>query len=297
MASRPELRGVVAFDRSARGFGQIRTLAGLLGQLRNARFDLAIDLQGLFRSGLFAWATAAPVRVGLAGAREGAARFYTHCVEVPHESKHAVDRLMQVARAFGAPAVAPRFLCSHTQVEVDWAQRALAGLHGPRVVFNLGARWPTKRWPPEHFAEVARRAHEELGASVITVGAPEDRPLVETFRRALRGISVADFCGQTTLPQLSALAAACDLFVSNDTGPMHIAAATGTRVVGIFTCTQPEKTGPYGANGSVVGSRIWCAGHLLKKCSRLDCMTELGPQRVWQEVKRALQHPITAGAE
>ncbi len=109
-----------------------------------------------------------------------------------------------------------------------------------------GARWPTKRWPPEHFAEIGRRAVDEFGAGLIAVGSAADRPLVDGLMRRITPIPVLDLCGRTRLMELAALAVESDLLVSNDTGPLHLAAASGARVVGIYTCTSPALTGPFG---------------------------------------------------
>lgn len=286
----PLLDEVIPFDRasarlSPRGLWSVgRFMAGL----RQHQFDLAIDLQGLFRSGLMTAATGARVRVGLARAREGAPWFYTHRIPDPPDRPHAVDRLLAVAAAFGADIAAPRFVVATTEHHRQWARAALAELPRPRIVVNVGARWLSKRWPPESFAMVARRAAVELGAGLVAVGAPEDRPLVEALRAALAPLPLLDLCGRTTLPQLAALAAEADLFLSNDTGPLHLAAATGTPVVGVYTCTRPEWTGPYGPNAVAVRSNVWCVGSCVKSCDRLDCMGELTPSRVWQAVRAAL---------
>jgi heptosyltransferase I len=102
-------------------------------------------------------------------------------------------------------------------------------------------------------------------------------------------IPVLDLCGRTRLPQLAALAQESDLFISNDTGPLHLAAAAGARVVGIYTCTSPELTGPYGPRAATVRSGVWCAASFRKTCGRLDCMTELKPDQVWPTVVRQLE--------
>ncbi len=286
----PGLDEVIPFDRGAAG----ATRSGLIGltrfgrELRNRRFDLAIDLQGLLRSGLMAMATGAPVRVGLQEAREGARLFYTHRIAGQPGREHAVDRLMQIPRAFGVADHEPRFLSSIEPADRRWAQQQLAGVSGPKIAWNVGARWVTKRWPPEQFAKVARWAVDHRGASLIAVGAPEDRPLVDAFVRAVERPVALDVCGQTSLPRLAAIAEACDLFVSNDTGPLHLAAATGTPVLGIYTCTQPGRTGPYGPHTRSIQSQIWCAGSCVKTCSRMECMSELTAARVWETVDELL---------
>jgi lipopolysaccharide heptosyltransferase I len=284
-AARPSLRGAAAI---------VRFLSGL----RSRRFDVAIDLQGLLRSGIMAAASGAPVRVGLADAREGGARFYTHRVIPPGsiDEAHAVDRMLSLAAAFGADVSAPRFVVACDEADRAWARRALADVATPRLVLNLGARWPTKRWPPEHFAEVARRAIAARGAGLVAVGAPEDRPLVEALRALLPGTPLLDLSGRTTLPQLSALAAEADVFLSNDTGPLHLAAAAGARVVGVYTCTSPRLNGPYGPRATAVQTGVWCAASYVKTCRRLECFAELTPDRVWPVVLAQLDAGRDAGA-
>jgi lipopolysaccharide heptosyltransferase I len=294
----PEIDEVIPYDRGRAGFtpGGVQTVFALLDRLRRGRFDLTIDLQGLLRSGLMTAATMAPTRAGLRGSREGAFWFYTRHLAGPIGSCHEVDRLLQVAEAFGADVSRPRCVLAVSDQDREWARRVLEPVPRPRIVLNPGARWITKRWPPEHFAEVGRRAVAELGAGLVGVGADEDRPLIDSLRQALNPIRLLDLRGQTSLPQLAALAAEADLFVSNDTGPLHLAAAADARVIGIFTCTDPGRTGPYGDRARVVSSKIWCAASYLKTCERLDCMTELTPARVWRVVREELESGLAARA-
>lgn len=287
----PLIDEVIPFDRARVGLTPSGLIAftSFLRSLRRKRFDVAIDLQGLLRSGLMTAATAAPVRVGLAGAREGSARCYTHLVPSSPGRPHAVDRLLAVAEAVGAEIANPRFVVAMSSSDREWARATLAGVPRPRLVLNVGARWVTKRWPPESFAAVARHAAEALGAGLVAAGSPEDRPLVDRLREAASPWPLLDLCGTTTLPRLAAIAAECDLFLSNDTGPLHLAAAAGARVLGVYTCTKPEWTGPYGPDAHHVRSAVWCAGSCRKSCGRMDCMTELTPARVWNAVRTQLE--------
>lgn len=282
----PDLDEVIPFDRA--GFrlspGGLTRFGRFLAELRRQRFDVAIDLQGLLRSGVMTAATGAKVRIGQPFVREGADRFYTHRLPPVSAEMHAVDRLLKVAEAFGADVSRPTFTVATSIDDRRWARDACAELAGPRLVLNMGARWPTKRWPPSSFAVLARLAVEERGASLIAVGAPEDRPLVEQLRADLGSIPVLDLCGKTTLPQLAALSGEVDVFLSNDTGPLHLAAAAGARTVGIYTCTSPRATGPYGPRSVAVETQVACAASCLTRCQRLDCMTELSPDRVWPVV-------------
>lgn len=283
---------VIPYDRAKMRFSAsgLRHAGRFLADLRRRRFDLVIDLQGLLRSGIMSLASGAPVRVGFGEAREGATAFYTHVLPRPSATQHAVDRLFRVARELGAKTNHPRFSVALSESDRRWADESLRNVAGPRLVVNVGARWVTKRWLPAHFAEVARLAAASFGAALIAVGAPEDAPLVAEFIEALGpGHACLDLCGKTTLPQLTAVLAASDVVLSNDTGPLHLAAAAGARVVGIYTCTSSEATGPYGTRAVAVSTRIWCAASRKRTCGRLDCMTELTPERVWSVLREQLR--------
>jgi lipopolysaccharide heptosyltransferase II len=293
----PEIDAVIAYDRS-KGEGRgsrLGTFTGLLRALRGERFDLTIDLQGLLRSGVMTAATGAPVRVGLADAREGARWVYTHRVEPPgtRESAHAVDRLLAVAAAFGADVSNPTGRVAIADEDRRWARAALEGVARPRLGLNLGARWETKRWPPSHFAEVARQAVASRGAGLFAVGAPEDQPFVDELIARLAPVPVIDLCGRTTLPQLAALGELTDVLLSNDTGPLHLMGTAGARVVGVYTCTKPEANGPYGPRAVAVQSTVACAGSYHVHCPRrLECMIELTPARVWPAVLAQLDEAL-----
>jgi heptosyltransferase I len=286
----PDLDEVIPFDRSSLKASPsgVASIARFLLDLRRGRFDLAIDLQGLLRSGIMALATGAPIRVGLANSREGSKHFYTHRIASTGAEVHAVDRLLAVAGAFGADVSRPRFRVAIGSDDRAWAVELLKDLPRPVMAVNVGARWLTKRWPPGQFASVARRAVVDRGAGLVLVGSPEDRPLVDALKEDLGSIPALDLCGQTTLPRLAAVASEVDVFLSNDTGPLHLAAATGTRVLGIYTCTSPARTGPYGPNARTVSSCVWCAPSFVKTCPRLECMAELTPERVWRVLANQL---------
>jgi lipopolysaccharide heptosyltransferase I len=286
----PELDRVIAYNRGGSGIstGGLTATTRLFRLLMRESYDLTIDLQGLLRSGLMTAATRATLRVGLADAREGARWFYTHLVDASRLELHAVDRVMRVVRALGIDDFKPSFVLPEGSQESAWAENVLRDVARPRLVLNLGARWLTKRWPPQHFAELARRAVGEFGAGLVAVGSAEDRPLASELGRHLGSLGFLDLTGRTSLPQLAALARQSDLFVSNDTGPLHLAAAVGASVIGIYTCTNPRLTGPYGPRATTVQSCVWCAPSYRKTCARMECLDELTPARVWPSVRDRL---------
>ncbi|MCS6852583.1 MAG: glycosyltransferase family 9 protein [Gemmataceae bacterium] len=287
----PDLDETLPFDRGASRRGVWQAGEGwfqFLGELRRRRFDLVIDLQGLLRTGLMTAATGARRRLGLSSAREGAGWFYTDVVrDADHVGSHAVDRYWRVAEALGVGEGPKEFRLPSWPEARDWARRELANWPRPWLMVGVGARWPTKRWPAEHFAALARRALGRFGGTVVLVGGRDEVPLSRTVAALLPGRTL-DLTGRTTLPRLAAVLAAADVMVANDTGPLHLAVALGRRVVAPYTCTQVRLTGPYGAEADAVESRVWCQGSCRKTCDRLECMAELTPERLWPVLERIL---------
>jgi lipopolysaccharide heptosyltransferase I len=291
LAGHPALDETIPFDRSARrgGWWSVsRSWLRFLRELRQRRFDLVVDLQGLLRTGVMAQATGAPRRVGLSSAREGATWFYTDIVDVPrHDETHAVDRYWLVAEALGAGDGPKRFDVPVPEAARAWAREELRGCPRPWLAVGVGSRWPTKRWPPQHFAALARQALERFGGTAVFVGGGDEAALAQQARQHLIG-PARDLTGRTSLPQLAAVLELADVMLANDTGPLHLAVALGRPVVAPYTCTKVRRTGPYHAAGGAVESRVWCQGSYLKRCPRMECMAELTPDRLWPVLHEVL---------
>jgi heptosyltransferase-1 len=287
----PDLTDTLAFDRTAGRAGWwvgARTFARFLAGIRSRHFDLVIDLQGLFRSGLMAAASGAPRRVGLSTAREGATLFYTDVVRIADAAKvHAVDRYWRVAEVLGGGAGPRRFHVPLTEEAQRWAGDALAPLPRPWLMVGVGSRWRTKRWPPGHFAALIRRGQRRFGGSTILVGGPDEMQLAAAARAEMTG-PTRDLTGRTTLAQLAALVARADVVVANDTGPLHLAVALGRPTVAPYTCTRVQRTGPYGSAETAVEAAVSCQGSYLKRCPRMVCMEELTPDRLWPPLYEVL---------
>ncbi|MBS0171406.1 MAG: lipopolysaccharide heptosyltransferase II [Nitrospira sp.] len=280
---------VCAVDRGLMGW------LGRVPELRAAGFDLVVDLQGLFRSGAMAGLTGCARRAGFANAREGSPFFYTQRVVVPSTPMHAVDRYLLVAEALGAARPSkPRFefLDRPDDRQAVDSLLAQAGIDGssPWVAMNVSARWETKRWPPQHFAEAADRLAERYGVPVVLIGGPAERPesLAVTERMHTKAV---DLTGQTPVRWLPGLLRRASLLLTNDSGPMHIAAAVETPVVALFGPTDPVKTGPYGQRHVVLSYAVECRPCMRRDCTRavaLECLTAVQPEQVVQAVVRQL---------
>jgi lipopolysaccharide heptosyltransferase I len=291
LVAHPDLDDVLSFDRGASRGGPWAAAAafvGLVRELRRRRFDLVVDLQGLFRSGFLAAASGAPRRVGLGAAREGAAWFYTDVVPVSDfHAYHAVDRYWLVAEALGVGDGPKVFRLPVADAHRPWARAALADRPRPWLALAVGSRWPTKRWPAEHFCALVRRAQARFGATAVFVGTPDEAALADAVAAGLAGPAV-NLHGRTTLPQLASVLAEADATLANDTGPLHLAAALGRPVVAPYTCTSAKLNGPYGAARGAVETTVWCQGSYVRRCARLECMAELTPDRLWPRLYEVL---------
>jgi len=297
LAGHPRLEGVIPFDRKryARIWwnpAAMRDFLRFVRDLRRHGFTAVLDLQGLLRSGLLARFTGARARVGFAAARELAPLFYTERVEVPGPDMHSVDRYLLVARAAG---LAPPRATDHLPVPAPARERARAilaeaglGPGEPFVVVGADARWTTKQWPAERYARVIDCVRAALGVRSVLVGGPDGKPAAERIGRAAAEAPI-DLTARTTLKELVGLIAEARVMVTNDSGPMHIAAAVGTPAVAIFGPTNPDRTGPYGPGHRIVTAAAPCRPCYRRQCvlggtDALACMTGVTADEVAEAV-------------
>lgn len=284
----PDLTEVIPFHRD----GTWRESGKLLGLLRRRRFDLVFDLQGLFRTGVMTFATGAAVRVGLETAREGAS-LACNCI-IPDSGRNvpAHLRYWRVAEALGRATDPRTAFIPTTAADSIWLADQVRQLPRPIMAIHPGAGWVTKRWPVEKFGEIARR----FTGSVVVIGAASERmPGTQILAATTDSRKpVLNLAGQTTLKQLAILLREVDVLVTNDSGPLHLAAAVETPAVGIFTCTNPVLSGPAGSMHELVSTGVSCAAGYHKQCphrgpSHLACLAELSVERVWSAVVRILE--------
>jgi lipopolysaccharide heptosyltransferase I len=294
----PALSEVVPVD--TRGWRRARTplaiaettgaLVALGRHLRGVRFDVAIDLQGLTKSGVITAATGAPLRIGFAAAhcREGLNVLFTNQrVAPPPAARHVVDRYLALVAPLGARAHAVEFaLPTDAAAETRLDEFLMGAGLKPRdrlVVLNPGAGRPDKRWPIERFRALARRLADEAGASVLVIWGPNEladaRAIVGTATPG--GVVLAP---PTDLDELLAVLRRASVIVAADTGPLHLAAALGTRCVGLYGPTAAERNGPYGR------------GHRALQ-SPDGTMASLDVERVFRAVAGLLDGPASDPAE
>jgi lipopolysaccharide heptosyltransferase II len=300
----PLLRGIacvdatVPFDRARfkgllGAFRERTALRAFVSTLRAGRFDVALDMQGLFRSGTFARLSGAPVRIGFKKAREGARLFYTQRVETPPQPVHARVRYDALTAALGCNAPQREDL-DVSEAERQAAREVLAddGYEGKTLVAVCpGARWQSKRYSPEKFAQALDTLAKEADAlRPIIVGSADMAEPCAATAAACKIARPINLCGQTGLRELAALLDIADLLLTCDSGPMHIAAAQGTPVVAVLGPTDPRRTGPFGQLENVVHGECELMPCLKRECPGLGdkCMEELPAGRLIEKAMALL---------
>jgi heptosyltransferase II len=253
-------------------------------QLRSRRFDCAILLQNAFEAAWIAWLARIPTRIGYK--RDGRQLLLTRAVNVPKPGeipRHERFYYLELLRRAGIIAALPE------SQEIRLGSGAVPS--AKRVIgVSPGAAYGTaKRWLPERFAEAAGTLATARGASIALFGSKGERELCGEVAQLLTGHQVTNYAGQTTLAQFIDLASGCELFLTNDSGSMHIASALGVPTVAIFGATDDSTTGPTGPNARVVRHPVDCSPCLLRECP-IDhrCMTGVSAERVVHEALQLL---------
>ena len=242
-------------------------------ELKSRRFDAAILLPRSFSAAFLAWSVRIPRRIGYAGS--GRTKLLTETPE-PLGRRHRVYQYHHLLSALGTPpAVEPPRLAPPADA-VAWARETLPG--GPWIGLNPGATYgAAKQWFPDRFIELGRRLAGR--GKLVVVGGPAEAELGDRVARGIDGRSIA---GRTTISQLAAAIGRCSLFVTNDTGPMHVADAMGTPMVAVFGPTDWVVTPPFGRNHTIVRHEIECSPCLRRTCplGHHDCMKKIPVDQV-----------------
>lgn len=263
-------------------------------RVRHAAMDMAVLFQNAFEAALIAWLGRVPVRVGYD--TDGRRMLISHVISkrTAPKGSHQVDYYLNIVRALGWNGEE-----RDPHLRVDDANRENAARllesegvgREPRVVgISPGAAFgPAKRWSAERFAEIADRAARAWGAKTLIFGSAQDREACGAVVAAMRHTPL-DLCGRTSLTEAVALIDQCNLFITNDSGLMHVSAALGVPTVAVFGSTDPVATGPRGPNSRVVQSLVKCAPCLRPVCTEdYRCMLDISPEEVWAASQALVQ--------
>ena len=267
----------IVFDKTG-AHRSLRSLLKLWRLLRGNEYDLVINFQ---RSNLKTWflaSAAFPCRV-----------------LVYHKARsrivHAVVNYLETVAPLGIVASKLDPELSLSAEDRTFAEKIIFSLGGagkPLIALNPGASHPVNRWAADRFAALADMLTQNLAARVIIVGGKEDASLADEIA-AKTGSKPLNTTGKASLLQLGALLEQCDVLVSGDTGPMHIAAAVGTRVVALFGAADPERTGPGGGGHRVIQAKgVPCVPCRSRRCvnkAYLECMEKISVSLVYETIR------------
>lgn len=280
---------LIGYD-AARGWKGLREKWRVARELRVKGFDCAILFQNAFEAAALVRLAGVPVRIGY----RGDARSWLLTNPIPRPKRGDTPRHQ---RFYYLELLKRAGLIQDYQLDsgirLAGAQRAAragrarfeaAGLEGAVVGVSPGAAYGgAKRWLPDRFAQAAVQVARELNASIAIFGSKEEFEICELVRLGIDGmhLRVVNFAGGTSLSEFIELAAACEVFLTNDSGPMHIASALGVPMIAIFGATDDEATGPTGAHTRIVREPVACSPCLLRECP-IDhrCMTAVSAARV-----------------
>ena len=312
----PAITDVIEFSRDEWSnpwrLTPFKSAARLIAMLRAAEYDLVIDLQGQFRSAVFAFASGAPVRIGFdkpradawktltrkipdeakkhawQGAREGSWLAYTHHLLLPTLDVHPVERYLGIGPLLGLDNGPPDFsfpmppeAVTRINALLDYYEIAKAKL----IVIAPGTNWETKQWRSEGFAEVARHFLRN-NCAVALIGSDRERETCDAVARLAPG--AVNLAGETTFSEVAALIRRANICVTNDSGPMHLAVALDRPVVSIFGPTDPIWAGPYKRDGAVLRVDLPCSPCYLRRLSECPnghaCMQNVSAAAVIERV-------------
>jgi len=280
---KPKFKSFSGFFRHAPGFSRM---------LRERRFDLVLDLQGLFKSAAISLFSGATERLVYCHAREGSGSVGKKICG-PNQDGHIVEQYLDVVREMGCTVNQPDFSLYITETEAGAAetiasQAGLAIKGKSYIVLIPGTNWPSKCWPVNYFAQLAEKIFE-AGHIPVFVGSKAEAAMVREIVKSST-LPPIDLTGKTTLKKLAHIMKNACAVVAGDTGPMHLAAALNTPVVALFGPTCPRRNGPYGSGHLVLTTTQSCQGCWKRKCPEgKDCMADISIDEVFKAVNKVVR--------
>jgi lipopolysaccharide heptosyltransferase II len=261
--------------------------------IRAFEFDMALLLPNSFESALMMFLARVPNRIGYA--TDGRTWMLTNPIEPSTGTQHQVHYYLDLAKAIRAETEHPSIEIEATDEERESARRLLAEEGIPRgtrfLVLNAGAAYGSaKRWHEDRFADVANILASEMNLSVALIGSESERPIADVIRAHMKRHS-AILNGRTSLETLIGVLAESSLMITNDSGPMHIAAALGVPTVAVFGSTDERVTSPFGPRTRVVKNPVECSPCLLRECP-IDhrCMNGVSVEDVCKAARDVVAH-------
>jgi heptosyltransferase-2 len=286
----PHVDRIMIYDANNRHKGWLGRLR-LIRDIRKKKFDLAILLQNAFEAAIIAFVSRIPIRLGYD--TDGRGLFLTHSVHRTHNAKfkdiHETDYYLGMLTPFGLTPDGSELTLKISKPNHKSADKLLTGYgigKSDQIVgISPGATYGSaKRWLPERYAALADKIQEQYGAHILIFGAPGEKQIGEKVTQLMKGVAI-NLCGRTTLGEGIALINRCNLFITNDSGLMHVAAALDIPLVAVFGPTNPHTTGPIGTKSKIVRIPVPCSPCLQPECATDHrCMKEISVDMVFDVV-------------
>jgi len=282
----PALNEVLLYRRTR---GSLAFLP-FLRDIRRRRFDLVLDLQRHAKSGLVSRWSGAPLRLGFhrKNSKEGNWLFNTHTIAPVPDFSLKLGQYLKFADALGLPDDGVHFELRLRKEEEQQVEARLAETARPFAAFFLGSRWSSRFWFPQATAKVARTLIQEYGMGVVLLGGQSEAAFAQEVSKAVGG-GVTNLSGQTTLRDLIGIFTRARLALGPDSGPMHLAAATGTPVISLWGATSPMRSAPWGSEALVLQGPAACSPCYVRHCQiGRACMQRIRPEQVLEVARRVL---------
>ena len=289
LSGNPDIDEILVLDK-----GSVAAQWRLIVELRRRRFDAVIDLTDGDRSAFLSWVSGASVRIGFNDEHRRRGVCYSVVVPPQPGMRHRIGRDLAALKPLGihASETPPRlWLTGEDEAAADQLLNRLGiGRDQLIMIIQPGARYWFKAWPAERFAELADRLASDYGFQVLIGGSRDEEALAQRIQAAAR-TSLVSIAGLTTLKQFASIAKRAALFVGNDSGAMHMAAAVGTPVVALFGPSNPDEWGPRGGRTKVLYKGLDCRACFHPTCTRGEenCMRLIAVQEVRAAAQRLLQ--------
>jgi len=284
------------WEQNRWGLEPLREVREVIRGIRREAFDLALDFHGLFKSGLITFLSRAPIRVGFSRkfSREGSHFFTNRHLPLPDKKLNRVERNLLLVQALGLDIathdpIIPISQQDRERIDTIIPPNAPAP-SGPRIVIHPGSSpsTPYKRWDYRRFAQLADTLIRNYGAQIFFTAGREERELVHLIVGAMEESHYV-LCRTETLTQLAELMRRCDLYIGNDTAPMHLASFVGTSVIALFGPTNFLENAPYGKGESVIVRKdVACSPCRNRECGNLLCMDAIEVKDVLEAVERIM---------
>ncbi|MGL5269361.1 MAG: glycosyltransferase family 9 protein [Selenomonadaceae bacterium] len=296
LVNNPYIDEIILFEKKKfKSFwGFIKNINPFRKKLQQHKYDVVLDLQGLFKSAVIAWLSGADVKLGCANMREGSDKI-SRPVSGLHADGHIVERYLDVVRELGCRVETVVFPMEVTGKEADIACKLItqagADINNAYVVLAPGANWPNKRWPTKYYADLVDWLYNQKIIPVIIGGGVVDERLAAEIEAAAE-IPPVNLVGRTTLKQVAYIIKRAQAVVGGDTGPVHLGAGLGAPTVMVMGPTDAKRNGPYGQLENAIEVAYDCRWCWKRQCRfSKDCLLGIDPEIVKNKLRQILQLP------